>query len=173
MQHRVWSLDNTHKASLLKPEQRVVLHILCLNSRVMSTEFTKEEKLEIAQRAAAHQLMTQFVTDNASDVAHVLETLVPFINGESSLSDLKGDMNTVNITFATVALDVIRLRNMSDGKGITPLSLPVDATQMQNALYDLSRFFKAFSPLASFIEDNEGLPAFKMCNSCFDTVDSL
>ena len=139
----------------------------------MSTEFTEEEKLEIAQRAAAHQLMTQFVKDNAAEVAHVLETLIPFINGESSLSDLRSDMNTVNITFATVALDVIRLRNESDGKGVHPLSLPVDATQMQNALYDLSRFFKAFDPLASFIEDNRDMPAFKMSSNCFDTVDSL
>jgi hypothetical protein len=139
----------------------------------MSTNFTEKEKLEIAERAAAHQLMTQFVTDNASNVAHVLECLVPFINGESSLSDLKGDMNTVNITFATVALDVIRIRNNSDGKGVNPLSLPVDATQMQNALYDLSRFFKAFGPLASFIEDNKEMPAFKMSMSCFDTVDSV
>ena len=139
----------------------------------MSKEFTKEEKLEIAQRAAAHQLMTQFVTENAAEVAHVLETLVPFINGESSLSDLRSDMNTVNITFATVALDVIKSRNESDGKSVNPLSLPVDAMQMQNALYDLSRFFKAFEPLASFIECNEDMPAFKMCNRCFDTVDSL
>lgn len=139
----------------------------------MSTDLTKEEKLEIAQREAAHQLMTKFVTENAAEVAHVLETLVPFINGESSLSDLRSDMNTVNITFATVALDVIKSRNESDGKGVNPLSLPVDARQMQNALYDLSRFFKTFGPLASFIEGNEDMPAFKMCNSCFDTVDSL
>lgn len=103
----------------------------------MSTDLTKEEKLEIAQREAAHQLMTKFVTENAAEVAHVLETLVPFINGESSLSDLRSDMNTVNITFATVALDVIKSRNESDGKGVNPLSLPVDARQMQNALYDL------------------------------------
>ena len=139
----------------------------------MSTNFTEEEKLEIAQRSAAHQLMTQFVKENAAEVAHVLEMLVPFINGESNLSELKGDMNTVNITFATVALDVIKLRNDSDGKGVMPLSLPVDATQMQNALYGLSRFFKAFSPLASFIEHNREMPAFKMSMNCFDTIDSV
>lgn len=139
----------------------------------MSTNFTEEEKLGIANRSAAHQLMTQFVKENAADVAHVLETLVPFINGESNLSELKGDMNTVNITFATVALDVIKLRNDSDGKGVMPLSLPVDATQMQNALYDLSRFFKAFEPLASFIEHNSEMPAFKMSMSCFDIIDSV
>lgn len=139
----------------------------------MSTNFTEEEKLGIANRLAAHQLMTQFVTDNAAKVAHVLETLVPFINGESNLSELKGDMNTVNITFATVALDVIKLRNDSDGKCVNPLSLPVDATQMQNALYDLSRFFKAFEPLALYIEGNSEMPAFKMSMNCFDTVDSV
>lgn len=139
----------------------------------MSTEFTEEEKLEIAQRSAAHQLMTQFVKDNASEVADAIEDIVSFIIGESNLSNLRDDMNTVNITFATVALDVIRLRNDSDGRGVYPLSLPVDAMQMQNALYDLSRFFKAFGPLAKFIENNEAMPAFKMSMSYFGSVDSL
>ena len=126
----------------------------------------------LAERMAAHQLMTQFVKDNASEVAHAISELVPFICGEADLSSLKSDLNTVNITFATVALDVIRSRNNDDREGI-PLCLPVDALEMQNALYELSRFFKMFAPMAALFEQNKDMPAFKMSISCFDTVDSL
>lgn len=134
----------------------------------------KKTKMDtiLAERMAAHQLMTQFVKDNASEVAHAISELVPFICGEADLSSLKSDLNTVNITFATVALDVIRSRNNEDREGI-PLCLPVDALEMQNALYELSRFFKMFAPMADLFEQNKDMPAFKMSISCFDTVDSL
>ena len=134
-------------------------------------EKTKMDTI-LAERMAAHQLMTQFVKDNASEVAHAISELVPFICGEADLSSLKSDLNTVNITFATVALDVIRSRNNEDREGI-PLCLPVDALEMQNALYELSRFFKMFAPMANLFEQNKDMPAFKMSISCFDTVDSL
>lgn len=134
-------------------------------------EKTKMDTI-LAERMAAHQLMTQFVKDNASEVAHAISELVPFICGEANLSSLKSDLNTVNITFATVALDVIRSRNNEDREGI-PLCLPVDALEMQNALYELSRFFKMFAPMAALFELNKDMPAFKMSISCFDTVDSL
>ena len=134
-------------------------------------EKTKMDTI-LAERMAANQLMTQFVKDNASEVAHAISELVPFICGEADLSSLKSDLNTVNITFATVALDVIRSRNNEDREGI-PLCLPVDALEMQNALYELSRFFKMFAPMAALFEQNKDMPAFKMSISCFDTVDSL
>ena len=134
-------------------------------------EKTKMDTI-LAERMAAHQLMTQFVKDNASEVAHAISELVPFICGEANLSSLKSDLNTVNITFATVALDVIRSRNNEDKEGV-PLCLPVDALEMQNALYELSRFFKMFAPMADLFELNKDMPAFKMSISCFDTVDSL
>ena len=135
-------------------------------------EKTKMDTI-LAERMAAHQLMTQFVKDNASEVAHVISELVPFICGEADLSSLKSDLNTVNITFATVALDVIRSRNNEDTKEGVPLCLPADALEMQNALYELSRFFKMFAPMADLFELNKDMPAFKMSISCFDTVDSL
>ena len=134
-------------------------------------EKTKMDTI-LAERMAAHQLMTQFVKDNASEVAHAISELVPFICGEANLSSLKSDLNTVNITFATVALDVIRSRNNEDREGV-PLCLPADALEMQNALYELSRFFKMFAPMADLFELNKDMPAFKMSISCFDTVDSL
>ena len=155
-------------------EQRVVLLFLLFKIiRVMekNQEKTKMDTI-LAERMAAHQLMTQFVKDNASEVAHAISELVPFICGEADLPSLKSDLNTVNITFATVALDVIRSRNNEDREGI-PLCLPVDALEMQNALYELSRFFKMFAPMAALFEQNKDMPAFKMSISCFDTVDSL
>ena len=74
-------------------------------------EKTKMDTI-LAERMAAHQLMTQFVKDNASEVAHVISELVPFICGEADLSSLKSDLNTVNITFATVALYVTKTLGM-------------------------------------------------------------
>ena len=51
--------------------------------------------------------------------------------------------------------------------------LPVDAMEMQGALYTLSRFFKAFHDMGSLIERNEKLPAFSMSINAFDKVDSI
>ena len=89
------------------------------------------------------------------------------------MSELKSSLNIVNITFATVALDVIRVRNeQENGNGMT-LCLPVDAMEMQNALYDLSRFLKKFNRLGSLLERNEEMPAFRMAISNDDDVDSI
>jgi hypothetical protein len=98
---------------------------------------------------------------------------VPFICGECNLSDLKDRLNTVNVTFASVALDVIRVRNeQENGNGMT-LCLPVDAMEMQNALYDLSRLLKKFNRLGSLLERNEEMPAFRMAISNDNDVDSI
>lgn len=124
-----------------------------------------------ANRIAAHQLMTQWVKDNAEDVAHAISELAPFICGECTLSGMKNLLNTVNVTFATVALEVIRARN-EHGDDNT-MCLPVDALEMQNTLYDLSRFLKMFSPLGYLMEKNENMPAFRMSISAYDKVDSV
>lgn len=124
-----------------------------------------------ANRIAAHQLMTQWVKDNADDVAHAISELAPFICGECTLSGMKNLLNTVNVTFATVALEVIKARN-EHGDDNT-MCLPVDALEMQNTLYDLSRFLKMFSPLGYLMEKNENMPAFRMSISAYDRVDSV
>ena len=84
---------------------------------------------------------------------------------------MKNLLNTVNVTFATVALEVIRARN-EKGDDNT-MCLPVDALEMQNTLYDLSRFLKMFSPLGYLMEKNENMPAFRMSISAYDKVDSV
>ena len=53
------------------------------------------------------------------------------------------------------------------------MCLPVDALEMQNTLYDLSRFLKMFSPLGYLMEKNENMPAFRMSISAYDKVDSV
>ena len=126
-----------------------------------------------ANRIAAHQLMTQWVKDNAEDVAHAISTLTPFICGQCSVSGMKNLLNTVNVTFATVALDVIRSRNENEDGDDSCLCLPVDATEMQNTLYELSRFLKMFAPMGNLMERNQKMPAFRMSISAYDRVDSV
>lgn len=79
------------------------------------------------------------------------------------------------MTFASIALNVIKQRNESEAEGhkCMPLCLPADATEMDNALYDLSRFLKKFDRLGSLLERNEEMPAFRMAISNDDDVDSI
>jgi hypothetical protein len=130
---------------------------------------------DCANRIAAHQLMTQWVKDNANEVASVIGELVPFICGECDYAGLQKALNTVNITFATVALEVVKQRNDSEEEGYkrTPLCLPADAMEMQCSLYDLSRFLKKFGPLASLMKRNEEMPSFRMSITAYDQVDSI
>lgn len=128
---------------------------------------------KLAEKNAAHQLMIELVKENASEVANAISMLTPFLCGECNLSELKSALNVVNITFATVALDVIESRNENNETEHIPLCLPVDAMEMQNALYTLSRFLKKFAPLANFMEQNKDMPAFKLSISSYDQVDSI
>ena len=127
----------------------------------------------MADNQATAMLMEQWVRDNVKEVAYALSDIVPFICGECNLSDLKDRLNTVNVTFASVALNVIKQRNEAEGDTYTPMCLPCDATEMNNALYDLSRFLKKFKRLGSLLERNEEMPAFRMAISNDDDVDSI
>ena len=129
----------------------------------------------MADNQATAMLMEQWVRDNAKEVAYALSDIVPFICGECNLLGLKDRLNTVNVTFASVALNVIRQRNESEANGNkdVPMCLPCDATEMDNALYDLSRFMKKFNRLGSLLERNETMPAFRMAISNDDDVDSI
>ena len=132
-----------------------------------------EQLKRMADNQATAMLMEQWVRDNVKEVAFALSDIVPFICGECNLSDLKDRLNTVNVTFASVALNVIKQRNEADGNKHIPMCLPADATEMDNALYDLSRFMKKFNRLGSLLERNEGMPAFRMAISNDDDVDSI
>ena len=128
-----------------------------------------------ANRIAAHQLMTQWVKDNADEVASCFSEVVSYICGENDLASLQRSLNTINVTFATIALEVVKQRNESEAEGNKrmPLCLPADAIEMQNALYDFSRFMKKFASMAHLMERNEEMPAFRMSITAYDQVDSI
>lgn len=139
------------------------------------SSLSPELQKEIAERQAVCMLMEQWVKDNVKEVASVLLDLIPFICSECGRSGLKDHLNTVNMTFASIALNVIKQRNESEAEGnkCMPLCLPADATEMDNALYDLSRFLKKFDRLGRLLERNEEMPAFRMAISNDDDVDSI
>ena len=139
------------------------------------SSFSPEQLKRMADNQATAMLMEQWVRDNVKEIAFALLDIVPFICGECDLSDLKDMMNTVNVTFASLALNVIKQRNESeaDGNKHMPMCLPCDATEMDNALYDLSRFMKKFNRLGSLLERNEKMPAFRMAIANDNDVDSI
>jgi hypothetical protein len=139
------------------------------------SSLSPEQLKRMADNQATAMLMEQWVRDNVKEVAFALSDIVPFICGECNISDLKDRLNTVNVTFASVALNVIKQRNEAeeeDNKHM-PMCLPCDATEMDNALYDLSRFLKKFKRLGSLLERNETMPAFRMAISNDNDVDSI
>ena len=139
------------------------------------SSFSPEQLKRMADNQATAMLMEQWVRDNVKEIAFALSDIVPFICGECNLSDLKDRLNTVNVTFASVALNVIKQRNQTEEEGNkhTPMCLPADATEMDNALYDLSRFMKKFNRLGSLLERNEEMPAFRMAIANDNDVDSI
>ena len=139
------------------------------------SSLSPEQMKRMADNQATAMLMEQWVRDNVKEVAFALSDIVPFICGECDLSDLKDRLNTVNVTFASVALNVIRQRNESEANGDkhVPMCLPCDATEMDNALYDLSRFMKKFNRLGLLLERNEDMPAFRMAIANDNDVDSI
>ena len=137
------------------------------------SSLSTEQLKRMADNQATAMLMEQWVRDNVKEVAFALSDIVPFICGECNLSDLKDRLNTVNVTFASVALNVIKQRNEADGNKHIPMCLPADATEMDNALYDLSRFMKKFNRLGSLLERNEEMPAFRMAIANDNDVDSI
>lgn len=122
----------------------------------------------VADRKAAYMLMEQWVKEHTGDMARSLMEIAPFLNGETSMAELQRHLNTVNMTFASVALQVIQARNENKQR-----CLPADAQEMDVALYDLRRFFKMFSTLADIIEQNSNHPAFRMSIGVCDDVDSI
>ena len=137
------------------------------------SSFSPEQLKRMADNQATAMLMEQWVRDNVKEIAFALLDIVPFICGECNLSNLKDRLNTVNVTFASVALNVIKQRNEDDDNKHMPMCLPCDATEMDNALYDLSRFMKKFNRLGSLLERNEEMPAFRMAIANDNDVDSI
>ena len=134
-----------------------------------------EMQKRIADNQATAMLMEQWVRDNVREIAFALSDLVPFLCFECDLSNLKDCLNTVNVTFASVALNVIKQRNEAESGGNEhmPMCLPCDASAMNDTLYELSRFMKKFNRLGSLLERNKEMPAFRMAVDNDNDVDSI
>jgi hypothetical protein len=120
-----------------------------------------ETQARNAQRNAAHLLMKEYVINNADYVARVLESILPFFQ-ECTYAGLQSSMNTVNVTFASVALDVIKSTWETDADSVDRLGLPVDANDMKNAIFYLSKIIEKLR-LISYMAEKRNDPAIKMC----------
>ena len=122
----------------------------------------KEIKARNAQRNAAHLLMKEYVKNNADSVASVLESILPFFQ-ECTYAGLQSSMNTVNVTFASVALDVIKSTWETEAESSNRLCLPADANDMKIAIYYLSKIIDKLGLLSCMAENHKDDPAIKMC----------
>lgn len=75
-------------------------------------------------------------------------------------------MNTVNVTFASIALEVIKSVSKDDDL-LNRKYLPVDANQMQSSMYYLSKIIDLMRPVYFFVDKNKDNPAFEMCDKAF------
>ena len=123
-----------------------------------------------AEKKAARMLMMDFVVNNPGEVIDAIEGLIPFLGVICDLSSIKSSMNVVNVTFASVALDVIK--SATDGMDGERRILPVDADEMQSSLYYLERFIRTMEPMDRFIRNNKNNPAFAMCEKAFEKYET-
>ena len=119
---------------------------------------------------AAHMLLKDFIVNNPNDVVFALREIIPFFR-ECSLTGLQSAMNTVNVTFASVALDVIKSADEEEDESKRHY-LPVGATDMQSAIYYLTKFVDLLGPLSALIRNNYDNPAIKMCTEAFGKYES-
>ena len=120
----------------------------------------------MAEKNAAMMLLKDYIVNHPSDIVMALENIIPFFR-ECSLAGLQDSLNTVNVVFASVALDVVNTSWMDD-EDEEKQYLPVDATQMKHAIYYLSKFIGRIGVLAALVESNSQTPAFKMTTDAFD-----
>lgn len=123
------------------------------------------------EKIAAHTLLEKFVAENPNKIAHVLSSLIAFY-GECSQSGLKSAMNTVNVTFASVALDVVKTASLDEGDEGKQY-LPVDANEMKISIYYLSKLIKNLDQLSALIENNQSNPAIRLCKNAFSEIEEL
>ena len=128
---------------------------------------TNEEKREtkVAQEDAARLLLENYITSHPAEIARCIEKIIPFLYG-CPLVGLQQAMNTVNATFAAVALDVIK-SHANDEESLA--ELPADVEDMKTAIYHLSRFINLFGPLSALAGSSD--PAIKMCQDAFGIIE--
>lgn len=119
-----------------------------------------------AQREAAGMLFCEFVKKNPEAIMCAMQRIIPFFKSDCSISDMRGFLNVVNVTFATVALDVIKSSMLEPDDPQRQL-LPVNADDMRTAIFHLTRIMDALEPLAKMIERFGNDPSFKMMSEAF------
>ena len=128
----------------------------------------KNEKWEadIAQKNAARTLLKQYIAEHPQDIMFAIEELIPFFS-ECSYSGLQDAMNTVNVAIASVSLKVIEdVAEYGDGDSSERTYLPVDAKEMQSAIYYLTKFVRLLDPLSRLC-GNRKVPAIEMTGRAF------
>jgi hypothetical protein len=121
---------------------------------------------DIAQKNAARTLLQQYIAEHPQDIMFAIEELIPFFS-ECSYSGLQGAMNTVNVAIASVSLKVIEdIAEHGDEESPERSYLPVDAREMQSAVYYLTKFVRLLGPL-SHLCGNDKVPAIVMTNRAF------
>ena len=129
---------------------------------------SKNEKWEadIAQKNAARTLLKQYIAENPQDIMYAIEELIPFFS-ECSYSGLQDAMNTVNVAIASMSLKVIEdIAEHGDGETSERSYLPVDAREMQSAVYYLTKFIRLLGPLSHLCGNNK-VPAIEMTDRAF------
>ena len=129
---------------------------------------SKNEKWEadIAQKNAARTLLKQYIAEHPQDIMFAIEELIPFFS-ECSYSGLQDAMNTVNVAIASVSLKVIEdVAEYGDGDCSERSYLPVDAKEMQSAIYYLTKFIRLLGPLSHLCGNNK-VPAIEMTDRAF------
>ena len=128
---------------------------------------TNDEKWEtkVAQENAARLLLENYITSHPAEIAGCIERVVPFLY-ECPLVGLQQAMNTVNATFASVALDIIK-SHANDEESLA--ELPADAEDMKTAICYLSRFIELFGPLSALARSGD--PAIRMCYKVFGKIE--
>lgn len=127
----------------------------------------KQEKWEadMAEKNAARTLLKEYITSHPQDVMRSIEELIPFFS-ECSLAGLQDAMNTVNVAIASVALKVIEDVAEYGEESNERSFLPVDAKELQSAVYYLTKFIRLLGPLSNMCSDKK-IPAIDMTDRAF------
>jgi hypothetical protein len=126
-------------------------------------------EVDMAQKNAARTLLKEYITNHPMDVMCAIEEIIPFFS-ECSLAGLQGAMNTVNVAIASIALKVIEdVAEFGDDDFSDRSYLPVDAKEMQSAVYYLTKFIRVIGPLSRLCS-NKKIPAIDMTDKAFSKL---
>ena len=129
----------------------------------------KKWEADIAQKNAARTLLKEYIESHPQDIMLAIEEIIPFFS-ECSLSGLQDAMKTVNVAIASIALKVIEdVAEYGDGDSSDRSYLPVDAKEMQEAVYYLTKFIRLLGPLSNLCS-NTDIPAIDMTDKAFSKL---